>query len=106
DLVICNRAESEALTGRSFRDARAAASALRRAGATEAAVTDGPREAAAATAEGVWGLTPEPDGGPRRATGAGDALAAAYLDLRLEGAPPEGALSAGIAAARAAREAR
>jgi len=105
DLVICNRAEAAALVGRDLPDARAAASALRAAGATEAAVTDGPREAAAATAEGVWGLTPEADGGPSGATGAGDALAAAYLDLRLEGAPPEGALSAGIAAARAARTA-
>ncbi len=58
DLVVCNRAEAEALAGRPFHDAPDAAAALRSLGVREAAVTNGAHEAAASAPEGDAVLPP------------------------------------------------
>ena len=107
DLLICNRAEAEVLAGRRFPDAAEAAAGLRALGLAEAAVTDGPAPAAAADAQGVIARFPLPAPAPprlRMATGAGDALFAAYLHARLRGEAPAEALEDGLRAARARME--
>ncbi|MEM6439033.1 MAG: PfkB family carbohydrate kinase, partial [Pseudomonadota bacterium] len=93
-----NQAEANALTQNPFTEPSSAAAALLALGVREAVVTDGPAAAAVAHAEGEHALSPPLDIGAR-ATGAGDALAAAYLHRRLRGDPPERALAAGLAAA-------
>ena len=107
DLLICNRAEAEALTGRRFAEAAEAAAALRAFGLREAVVTDGPAPAACADADGVVARIPlhaPPEPSLLMATGAGDALFAAFLDARLRGEDGAQALEAGLRAARARME--
>lgn len=107
DIVICNRAEAEALVGRRFSDATDAAQSLLARGPREVAVTDGPSPAAVAGPEGTYRLAPPAARIPSSLfsiTGAGDALFAAHLDARLRGLTGAEALAAGLEAARVRME--
>jgi sugar/nucleoside kinase (ribokinase family) len=92
-----NRGEAEALCAARFPDSRAAALALRRRGAAEAIVTDGPRPVTLATAADTLTLAPVPVAA-RSLTGAGDAFVAAHLAARADGLGAEAALRAALAA--------
>lgn len=91
-----NLPESEALTGRSFNDAAAAAEAILALGATRVVVTNGPHAAADAWRKhGTISQTP-PQVTPARVTGAGDNFVAAHLAAELAGVTRERALAAAV----------
>ncbi len=97
-LLYLNRAEAEAFCGAPCADARSAAAALRARGVRAAVVTDGARDAAHVSPEGLWSATP-PGARVRGVTGAGDVFLAAHVAAVLEGAPPTDALGAALDAA-------
>ncbi len=98
--LYLNRAEAEALLGRGVPSARAAAEALRAQGTARAIVTDGAAPAADASPAGTVSRVPA-HARALRATGAGDAFAAAHIAAELRGTPPEAALALALAAAAA-----
>lgn len=96
-----NRAEAEALTGRSFRSAARAAEAVIALGAPRVLVTDGNRLAADAV-RGARTLSEiPPQVATVRVTGAGDAFLAAHFAAELAGCDRPEALSRAIRAAAA-----
>ena len=97
-ILYLNRAEAEALCGRSFPDSRTAAQTAWARGAGEVVVTDAGLPATATEGAGLVTLPPPPVV-PRRVTGAGDAFVAAHLAARADGLDPEPALAAALAAA-------
>lgn len=96
--LYLNRAEAEMLCGTRFADSRAAARAIRDAGAAEAIVTDGAAPATATAAEGTVTLAP-PAVAPLSVTGAGDAFVAGHLAARADGLDAAAALAAALDAA-------
>ena len=96
--LYCNRLEAEAICAVGLNAARAAAEALVGRGAARAVVTDGRLPAADAGGHGATVQQPSP-GTIRSVTGAGDALMAAHLAAVVQGARPDEALAAGMAAA-------
>ncbi len=96
--LYANVAEADAILGHRTGTAEAAAHALTGAGVAAALVTDGPREAAWMRAGHVL-LRHPPPVSPRSVTGAGDALVAAHLHARAQGADDPAALDAALAAA-------
>ena len=96
--LYLNRLEAEALCARPFPDSRAAAEALRAAGAAHAIVTDGARPAASAGPDETITLAPPPVTAAS-VTGAGDVFVAAHLAARADGLDPETALRAALTAA-------
>ncbi len=101
DLLCVNRLEAAALLERSPEtlEPLAAAKALVAAGAREVVVTLGAAGLCLA-AEGDSVSLPGRPGRLRDVTGAGDALAAAYLEARLRGLDPPAAGRRALAAAR------
>ncbi|WP_340119354.1 PfkB family carbohydrate kinase [Pelagibius sp. 7325] len=100
DLLFVNRGEAAALLGVKVEelDPAAAAAALRRAGAGEVAMTLGGEGLCVATEKETLMLE-NLDNRVVDITGAGDALAAAYLEARLRGVPPAAAGRRALAAA-------
>lgn len=101
--VLCNLAEARALLGplpdppgATPPDPAAAARALCAAGAAMALVTNGAAPAWLALPDRVLSRAPAAVPAPR-VTGAGDALAAAFVAATLRGHPPEAALDAALA---------
>ena len=94
DIVIASREDTLAIAG--VGDPEAVANALEGAPA-EIVLTDGSRPATVATRDGTW-TVPVPAAQVASASGAGDALAGAYLASRLIGRDPETSLAWGVAA--------
>lgn len=94
DLLFCNEAEAAALTSPGL-DAVAMAQCLCTAGAGAVIVTWGARGAVLATAEGTATIPAFP-AAVRDVTGAGDALIAATILRRVQGAPLALALRCGL----------
>ena len=101
DLLFVNRGEAAALlgTGLDGFDPRAAAGALRQAGAGEVAMTLGGAGLCVAT-EKETQMLENPQNRVIDITGAGDALAATYLEARLRGVAPAAAGRRALAAAQ------
>lgn len=93
-----NLEEAGLILGTVFTSAERAAGALIAAGLAHALVTDGAREAAEGSAEGVIAARP-PEVEVRRVTGAGDAFMAAHIAAGTRGQPREAALMAALEAA-------
>src|SRR5690606_2080114 len=99
DLLFVNRGEAAALVDRADEAPEAQAAALAAAGAGEVVGTLG--AAGIAVAKGKETLVlPTMEGRIVDITGAGDALAAAYLEARLRGRGPAEAARRALAAAR------
>ena len=101
DLLFVNRGEAAALLGIGLDglDPSAAAGALRQAGAGEVAMTLGGAGLCVAT-EKETQMLENPENRVVDITGAGDALAAAYLEARLRGVAPAAAGRRALAAAQ------
>lgn len=97
--VIANLREATALTADPPHDAHAAAAALAALGVSAALITDGPHPATLAADGTLFTATPAPVG-VRSVTGAGDALAAAYISSVIAGHHPQSALDRALGAAR------
>jgi 2-dehydro-3-deoxygluconokinase len=95
DIVIASTEDATAVFGAA--EATDVAAALD-GGPDELVLTDGPRPAVVRTADGTT-RQPVPRMRIHDATGAGDALAGAYLAARLRDQPPEVSLRWGVAAA-------
>lgn len=95
DILIASAEDAQAVFG--VADVVVLAELLA-GGPTELVVSDGPRPAVLATADGCV-RQPVPQVAVRNAAGAGDALAAAYLAARLGGLGPSTGLAWGVAAA-------
>ncbi|WP_406736566.1 PfkB family carbohydrate kinase [Thioclava sp. GXIMD4215] len=93
-----NLEEASILCQSQFGSAREAAEGLARRGARRALVTDGGRDAADMSAEGVLTACP-PEVLVSRVTGAGDTFMAAHLVAEYAGCPREEALSRALLAA-------
>ncbi|MFH5776182.1 PfkB family carbohydrate kinase [Paracoccus sp. NGMCC 1.201697] len=94
-----NRAEAEALAGRTLADSIEAAEAIRAMGAARVIVTDGPRPTAEAARNAATICQTPPTVAARHVTGAGDSFLAAHLAAELSGALPAQALDQAIRAA-------
>lgn len=100
DYLLVNRREAAVLTGLDPESAPdTLAAALRTAGVGEAVITLGEAGVCLA-AEGTLSAVPNLPGRLVDVTGAGDALAAAYLAARLRGLDPAAAARQALAAAR------
>ena len=99
DLLFVNRGEAAALVDSADEAPAAQAAALAAAGAGEVVVTLGAAGIAVATGKETLVL-PSMEGDIVDITGAGDALAAAYLEARLRGRGPAEAARRALAAAR------
>lgn len=97
--LFMNEAEARALSGSKFGGAMEIAAALRKAGLRAGIVTRGAAPAVAFDDEGCWSVAPPSATGVVDVTGAGDALAAGYVDAFLDGASPAESLRRGVAAA-------
>lgn len=100
DFLFMNRNEARALTGRSEPGDGGWPEALRAKGLAGGAVTAGGEAVTVFTGAGTLTLEPPPLSNIADVTGAGDALAAGFLDAHLSGAGLSAALSRGIALAR------
>ena len=98
--LYVNLEEAGLLCRRDFGSAAAAASAMRDRGAAQVLVTDGGREAAHATPDGVIVAAPPPVL-VTRVTGAGDTFMAAHMAAEARGDGAEAALVSALAAAAA-----
>ncbi|WP_287882680.1 MULTISPECIES: PfkB family carbohydrate kinase [Paracoccus] len=94
-----NRAEAEALAGRSLPDAARAAEAVVALGARRALVTDGARPAADAAQDAPTLTEAPPPVAATRVTGAGDSFLAAHLAAESRGAGRAEALTRAVNAA-------
>lgn len=99
-VLYVNREEAGLLCHRRFDSAPEAAAGLVAAGARRAVVTDGARPAAEGRPDGVRQAQP-PEVLVTRVTGAGDTFLAAHIHAELDGAGPDAALAAALAAAAA-----
>lgn len=97
DAAVLNRAEAEALAGRSFNGAAEAAVTLVDLGLTQALVTDGTGTLAYAGPEGLVTARPRLVAA-RSLTGAGDRLAAAHLAAQDAGLDAAAAIEAAVEA--------
>ena len=100
DFLFMNRNEARALTGRSESGETGWPGALREKGLAGGAVTAGGEAVSAFCGDETLTLFPPPLADIADVTGAGDALAAGFLDAHLSGADLKAALSRGIALAR------
>ena len=96
--LYVNLEEAGLLLHRDAGDAVAAAQALRARGLRRAVVTDGPRMAAMASAEGTVSRRP-PEVMVTRVTGAGDTFLAAHIAAEARGMDAAAALARAVAAA-------
>jgi sugar/nucleoside kinase (ribokinase family) len=97
--LFMNAAEAAVLGGSSPADMRDWPKLLRSAGLSTGAVSRGAQPAIAFDSHGAWHVAPPPVDAIGDVTGAGDALAAGFIDARLGGATAGEALRAGVAAA-------
>lgn len=95
-ILYCNRREVEALCKTSFATSEEAASALIRAGAARAVVTDGPGSVCDASAASIVSVQPDVSNFAS-ATGAGDAFLARHLAAVVAGYDTKMALRAATA---------
>jgi len=96
-----NRLEAEILAGRACTDAASAAEAVVARGAARVLVTDGPRPAAEAMANGATLVVQPPSVTVARVTGAGDCFLAAHLAAELQRQPRDAALRQAVKASAA-----
>lgn len=100
DFLFMNRNEARMLTGRSEPGDGGWPQSLRAKGLCGGAVTAGGEAVTAFSGDEALTLLPPPLAAIADVTGAGDALAAGFLDAHLAGADLSAALSRGIALAR------
>lgn len=98
DVLFCNLAEAEVLTGEAHSTTREAAKALAALGLGTVCVTNGPAPAALIDGDALAEAAPAPLAAAT-STGAGDALAAAVLAALSRGAAADAALDEGLRAA-------